>query len=81
MRRQGNASRRPNILTRAVQGVFDLVRLAEFEILFVLFLAIVLLLFKDLVSRTGREFCCPLYCRVSFGETFAGLAGGTCSLP
>jgi hypothetical protein len=56
MRRQGHVARRPNLLTRAVQGVFDLVRLAEFEILFVVFLVIVLLLIKDLVS-TGRKYC------------------------
>lgn len=55
MRRQGHVARRPNLLTRAVQGVFDLVRLAEFEILFVIFLVIVLLLIKDLVS-TGRKY-------------------------
>ncbi|GAQ89288.1 hypothetical protein KFL_005070050 [Klebsormidium nitens] len=51
MRRQSNAPRRPNLLTRAVEGVFDLVRLAEFEILFVVFLVIVLLLIKDLTAR------------------------------
>jgi hypothetical protein len=40
----------PSLLTRAVDSVFRFVRLAEFEILFVLFFVIAFLLFKDLVS-------------------------------
>ena len=39
----------PSLLTKATNGVFRVVRLTEFEILFVLFFAIVFLLFKDLV--------------------------------
>ncbi|XP_024389228.1 uncharacterized protein [Physcomitrium patens] len=41
----------PSLLSRAVDSVFRFVRLAEFEILFVLFFVIVYLLFKDLTSR------------------------------
>ena len=40
----------PGLLTRAVDRVFRFVRLAEFEILFVLFFLVAFLLFKDLVS-------------------------------
>jgi hypothetical protein len=40
----------PGLLTRAVDKVFRFVRLAEFEILFVLFFLIAFILFKDLVS-------------------------------
>lgn len=40
----------PSLLSRAVDSVFRFVRLAEFEILFVLFFVIVYLLFKDLVN-------------------------------
>ncbi|KAL9267669.1 hypothetical protein AKJ16_DCAP24763 [Drosera capensis] len=46
-KRQGEKS----ALTRAVSAVFDFVRLAEFEILFVLFFVIAFILFKDLTSR------------------------------
>jgi hypothetical protein len=38
------------MMTRAVDKVFRFVRLAEFEILFVLFFLIAFILFKDLVS-------------------------------
>ncbi|XP_027087940.1 uncharacterized protein LOC113782975 [Coffea eugenioides] len=41
----------PSLLTRAVNSVFAFVRLAEFEILFVLFFIIAYLIFKDLTSR------------------------------
>ncbi|XP_055827730.1 uncharacterized protein LOC129895961 [Solanum dulcamara] len=40
-----------SILTRAVDSVFDFVRLAEFEILFVLFFIVAYVIFKDLTSR------------------------------
>ncbi|CDP04215.1 unnamed protein product [Coffea canephora] len=43
----------PSLLTRAVNSVFAFVRLAEFEILFVLFFIIAYLIFKDLTSRPG----------------------------
>ncbi|XP_024532805.1 uncharacterized protein LOC112346984 [Selaginella moellendorffii] len=49
MRHQAGAS--PSLLTRAVSSIFAFVRLAEFEILFVLFFVIVFLLVKDLTSR------------------------------
>ena len=39
----------PSLLTKATNGVFKAVRLSEFEILFVMFFAIVFLLIKDLV--------------------------------
>ncbi|CAD6264815.1 unnamed protein product [Miscanthus lutarioriparius] len=41
----------PGLLTRAVDRVFRFVRLAEFEIFFVLFFLIAFFLFKDLMSR------------------------------
>ncbi|KAL6644483.1 hypothetical protein ACP70R_016091 [Stipagrostis hirtigluma subsp. patula] len=49
----GGGGRRgePGLLTRAVDKVFRFVRLAEFEILFVLFFLVAFLLFKDLMSR------------------------------
>ncbi|KAJ7964372.1 GRIP and coiled-coil domain-containing protein [Quillaja saponaria] len=49
----GRRVRNPNesALTRAVNAVFAFVRLAEFEILFVLFLFIAFLVFKDITSR------------------------------
>jgi hypothetical protein len=48
----GRGGRRedPGLLTRAVDRVFRFVRLAEFEIFFVLFFLIAFILFKDLVS-------------------------------
>lgn len=57
MRRQQRVMQ-PSLLTRAVDSVFEFVRLAEFEILFVLFFAIAFLLFKDLVRKavTSPEF-------------------------
>ena len=42
--------RRGSLLTRAVNAVFAFVRMAEFEIVFVLFLLVAFLIFKDLVS-------------------------------
>ncbi|XP_002444708.2 uncharacterized protein LOC8060960 [Sorghum bicolor] len=41
----------PGLLTRAVDRVFRFVRLAEFEIFFVLFFLIAFFLFKNLMSR------------------------------
>ncbi|KAG8390750.1 hypothetical protein BUALT_Bualt01G0116000 [Buddleja alternifolia] len=41
----------PSLLTRAVNSVFNFVRFAEFEILFVLFFLVAFLIFKDLTSR------------------------------
>ncbi|KAL5230366.1 hypothetical protein ABZP36_029142 [Zizania latifolia] len=49
MRRGGRGQ--PGLVTRAVDKVFRFVRLAEFEILFVLFFLIAFILFKDLMSR------------------------------
>ncbi|KAH7423807.1 hypothetical protein KP509_12G074700 [Ceratopteris richardii] len=49
MRRQTGSSNRPSLLTRGVQNVLSFVRLAEFELLFVLFFVILFLVFKDLV--------------------------------
>jgi hypothetical protein len=46
----GGGRRDPGLMTRAVDKVFRFVRLAEFEILFVLFFLIAFILFKDLVS-------------------------------
>ncbi|KAF0898202.1 hypothetical protein E2562_001840 [Oryza meyeriana var. granulata] len=50
-RGRGGGRGEPGLLTRAVDKVFRFVRLAEFEILFVLFFLIVFILFKDLMSR------------------------------
>nr|DAD25382.1 TPA_asm: hypothetical protein HUJ06_026846 [Nelumbo nucifera] len=51
---RGRIDARPNrnesAFTRAVNAVFAFVRLAEFEILFFLFLVITFIVFKDLVS-------------------------------
>ncbi|CAL5000982.1 unnamed protein product [Urochloa decumbens] len=47
----GRRGDEPGLLTRAVDSVFRFVRLAEFEILFVLFFLVAFLLFKDLMSR------------------------------
>nr|BAJ98575.1 predicted protein [Hordeum vulgare subsp. vulgare] len=47
----GGGRRDPGLLTRVVDKVFRFVRLAEFEILFVLFFLIAFILFKDLMSR------------------------------
>ncbi|KAL6661072.1 hypothetical protein ACP70R_000456 [Stipagrostis hirtigluma subsp. patula] len=47
----GGGRGEPGLLTRAVDKVFRFVRLAEFEILFVLFFLVAFLLFKDLMSR------------------------------
>ncbi|XP_073127832.1 uncharacterized protein [Henckelia pumila] len=49
--RNSSSSDQPSLLTRGVNSVFAFVRLAEFEILFVLFFLIAYLLFKDLTSR------------------------------
>lgn len=38
-------------MTRIVSGVFEFVRMAEFEIMFFLFFFIAFLIFKDLVSE------------------------------
>ncbi|XP_011624949.1 uncharacterized protein LOC105420961 [Amborella trichopoda] len=40
-----------SLLTKAVKAVFAFVKLAEFEILFVLFFLIAYIIFKDLTSR------------------------------
>ncbi|XP_010245964.1 PREDICTED: uncharacterized protein LOC104589364 [Nelumbo nucifera] len=52
---RGRIDARPNrnesAFTRAVNAVFAFVRLAEFEILFFLFLVITFIVFKDLTSR------------------------------
>uniref|UniRef100_J3MUM6 Uncharacterized protein n=1 Tax=Oryza brachyantha TaxID=4533 RepID=J3MUM6_ORYBR len=50
-RGRGGGRGEPGMLTRAVEKVFRFVRLAEFEILFVLFFLIAFVLFKDLMSR------------------------------
>ncbi|KAF3616200.1 hypothetical protein FXO37_35167 [Capsicum annuum] len=54
----------PSILTRAVESVFDFVRFAEFEILFVLFFVAAYVIFKDLGSCKGlttRVYCTQPY--------------------
>ncbi|KAK4781015.1 hypothetical protein SAY87_017121 [Trapa incisa] len=49
--RGGRRAGRESMLTRAVNAVFNLVKLAEFEILFFLFFVIAFIIFKDLTSR------------------------------
>ncbi|WMV19569.1 hypothetical protein MTR67_012954 [Solanum verrucosum] len=44
-----------SILTRAVDSVFDFVRLAEFEILFVFFFVVAYVIFKDLGQSSSRK--------------------------
>ena len=62
----------PGLLTRAVDRVFRFVRLAEFEIFFVLFFLIAFFLFKDLVTpHTNLAFLSP----ERFG--FAGIGIGS----
>ncbi|XP_052175683.1 uncharacterized protein LOC127790292 [Diospyros lotus] len=47
----GGGKRNESLLTLAVNSVFSFVRIAEFEILFVLFFIIAFLIFKDLTAR------------------------------
>ncbi|KAE8695324.1 hypothetical protein F3Y22_tig00110720pilonHSYRG00002 [Hibiscus syriacus] len=49
--RDGDRSRKGWSLTAAVDNIFEFFRLAEFEIIFFLFLIIAFLIFKDLTSR------------------------------
>lgn len=51
MRARRPASAQPSLLTRWVQSVFDVVAIAEFEILFVAFFFIVFFLVKDLTAH------------------------------
>ncbi|PKI58616.1 hypothetical protein CRG98_021005 [Punica granatum] len=51
--RTGRRAGRESMLTQAVNEVFRLVKLAEFEILFFLFFVIAFIIFKDLTSRPG----------------------------
>ncbi|EHA8590648.1 hypothetical protein COCNU_scaffold021696G000010 [Cocos nucifera] len=55
----GGGVRRESLLTRAVGAVFAFVRLAEFEILFLLFFFIAFLIFKDLPDK--QRIGMPLY--------------------
>ncbi|NP_001333217.1 uncharacterized protein LOC100277175 [Zea mays] len=50
----------PVLLTRAVNRAFRFVRLAEFEIFFVLFFLIAFFLFKDLIIICRREERCTV---------------------
>ncbi|KAF5207753.1 GRIP/coiled-coil protein [Thalictrum thalictroides] len=47
----GGTNRNESALTRSVNAVFEFVRVAEFEILFLLFFVIAFLIFKDLTSK------------------------------
>ncbi|POO03346.1 GRIP/coiled-coil protein [Trema orientale] len=49
--RVGSRHRNESGVSRVVNSVFGFVRVAEFEILFVLFFVIAFLIFKDLTSR------------------------------
>ncbi|KAL9425716.1 hypothetical protein AB3S75_032640 [Citrus x aurantiifolia] len=50
-KRAGTRNKNESAFSRAVSAVFAFVRLAEFEILFFLFLVITFIVFKDLISR------------------------------
>ncbi|KAK9193783.1 hypothetical protein WN944_004482 [Citrus x changshan-huyou] len=50
-KRAGTRNKDESAFSRAVSAVFAFVRLAEFEILFFLFLVITFIVFKDLISR------------------------------
>lgn len=51
MRRWQQAADAPSLFTRAVGSVINLVRVAEFEILFISLFVLAVLLFKDLTAR------------------------------
>lgn len=59
-KRAGTRNKDESAFSRAVSAVFAFVRLAEFEILFFLFLVITFIVFKDLV-RHSRFFFFFLY--------------------
>ncbi|CAM6113519.1 unnamed protein product [Calypogeia fissa] len=61
MRRQ-QQSPTPSLLTRAVDSVFAFVRLAEFEILFVLFFVLIYIFFKDLVRFLSLAYYPDCFC-------------------
>lgn len=50
-RRKNRRGEEGSWMTRIVSGVFEFVRMAEFEIMFFLFFFIAFLIFKDLVSE------------------------------
>ncbi|CAN0889379.1 hypothetical protein LINGRAHAP2_LOCUS16079 [Linum grandiflorum] len=50
-RAMGGRRREESMLTRMVTAVFSFLKYAEFEILFVLFILIAFVVFKDLTSR------------------------------
>jgi hypothetical protein len=56
MRRRQQVADTPSLLTLAVGSVIKLVRAAEFEILFISFFVLAVLLFKDLVRRLSLLF-------------------------
>lgn len=60
MRRRQQVVEAPSFLTRAAGSVIKLVRVAEFEILFVSFFVLAVLLFKDLVRRLFVLACLRL---------------------
>lgn len=59
-KRAGTRNKNESAFSRAVSAVFAFVRLAEFEILFFLFLVITFIVFKDLV-RHSRFFIFYFY--------------------
>ncbi|CAM6110061.1 unnamed protein product [Calypogeia fissa] len=61
MRRQQQGPA-PSLLTRAVDSVFAFVRLAEFEILFVLFFVLIYIFFKDLVRFLSFAYYSDCFC-------------------
>lgn len=60
-KRAGTRNKDESAFSRAVSAVFAFVRLAEFEILFFLFLVITFIVFKDLVRHS--RFFIFLYCK------------------
>lgn len=73
MSRDNGRGRKGWTLTAAVTNIFEFVRLAEFEILFFLFLIIAFIMFKDLVSFLFLFFLFLIYCKFLGPEQFANL--------
>lgn len=62
-KRAGNRNKDESAFSRAVSAVFAFVRLAEFEILFFLFLMITFIIFKDLVRHPRFFIYFYIYCK------------------
>uniref|UniRef100_A0A803P6V0 Uncharacterized protein n=1 Tax=Cannabis sativa TaxID=3483 RepID=A0A803P6V0_CANSA len=54
--RLGSRNQKESAITRVVNSVFGFVKMAEFEILFVLFFVIAFLIFKDLLANNVPSY-------------------------